>query len=73
MKEGKTKSNVKYITQKGRQALPPPPPFPLSRKIREGTTIFCECGSTMTKKGFLMLFGNRSCDQPKCNMNKRKD
>lgn len=40
---------------------------PLYRIMREGVGHFCaNCGSTMPKSGFLMLFGKRYCDNDKC-------
>ena len=35
--------------------------------MREGVVHFCtNCGSTMPRSGFLMLFGKRYCDNDKC-------
>ena len=48
-------------------SIPEPPKPPLSRVMREGVGYFCtNCGSTMTKSGFLMLLGKRYCDNDKC-------
>lgn len=48
-------------------SIPNPPEPPLSRVLREGVGHFCtNCGSTMPKSGFLMLFGKRYCDNDKC-------
>ncbi len=48
-----------------------PPKPPLSRVMREGVGHFCKnCGSTMSKSGFLMLFGKRYCDNNKCQNSK---
>ncbi len=47
--------------------LPEPPKPPLSRVLKEGVAIFCpKCGSSMSRKGFLGLFGSRRCDNKKC-------
>ncbi len=46
---------------------PPPPKPPLTRILREGGTGFCNnCGSTMSKNGFLRLFGKMCCDNKEC-------
>lgn len=43
------------------------PKFPKSRVIREGIARFCIiCGSTMSRSGFLRLFGKRYCDSDEC-------
>lgn len=50
---------------------PEPPKPPLSRMIRDGVGRFCKnCDSTMSKSGFLMLFGKRYCDNKKCPQSK---
>lgn len=36
--------------------------------IKEGVGTFCPvCGSTMSKTGFLRLWGNRKCDNKYCS------
>ena len=46
---------------------PEPPKPPLSRMIRAGVGRFCKnCNSTMSRHGFLRLFGKRYCDNKKC-------
>jgi hypothetical protein len=51
--------------------LPKPP---LCRVIRQGIGYLCKkCGSTMTKSGFLMLFGKRYCDNKECSNNNPKE
>ena len=46
---------------------PEPPKPPLSRVLRTGVGRFCKnCNSTMSRYGFLMLFGKRYCDNKKC-------
>lgn len=46
---------------------PEPPKPPLCRVIRYGVCRFCKkCNSTMSKYGFLRLFGKRYCDNKKC-------
>ena len=46
---------------------PEPPKPPLSRIIRDGVGYFCKnCNSTMSRHGFLGLFGKRYCDNKKC-------
>jgi len=48
-----------------------PPEPPLCRVMREGIGHFCtNCGSTMPRSGFLMLFGKRYCDNDKCQNSK---
>lgn len=43
------------------------PTTPKCRVIREGCTDICEiCSSTMSKNGFLGLFGKKSCHHPDC-------
>jgi len=48
------------------------PAPPLSRVIRQGgSSKTCpNCGSTMTKKGFWKLFGERLCDNSECYLSK---
>lgn len=49
------------------------PDFPLNRIIKEGCVHFCDnCGSTMSKNGFLGLFGDRLCHNDKCPNSKPK-
>ncbi len=44
-----------------------PPQPPLDRIVHEGVGVFCHfCGSTKSKKGFLGIFGKRSCDNSEC-------
>ena len=48
-------------------SIPEPPKPPLCRVLRTGVGHFCKnCNSTMSKSGFLMLFGKRYCDNKKC-------
>ena len=43
------------------------PDFPLDRIEREGSIKTCiNCGSTMTRNGFLKIFGELLCDNKKC-------
>jgi len=69
---GKKKKNKKdkkalHIGCASGSSTPKPPEPPLSMVIREGVGHFCtNCGSTMPKSGFLMLFGKRYCDNDKC-------
>ena len=45
----------------------PIPKPPLKRIIRTGTGCICpNCGSTMSKKGFLGLFGKKVCHNNNC-------
>ena len=56
--------------QKRTERKPPPPP--LGRVIRDGVYCNCDnCGSTMSKSGFLNLFGKRYCDNDKCKNSKQ--
>ena len=51
---------------------PPPPKPPLSRTIREGVGVFCDiCHSTMSRRGYLGMFGQRKCDNKECKNSKR--
>ena len=53
-------------------SVPPPEP-PLSRVLREGVGHFCtNCGSTVSKDGFLGLFGEMLCHNQKCPNSKSK-
>jgi hypothetical protein len=46
---------------------PPPPQPPLSRMEREGSTKCCiRCGSSVVRSGFLGIFGEYKCINPKC-------
>lgn len=46
---------------------PEPTKPPLCRVLRTGVGCFCKnCNSTMSRSGFLMLFGKRYCDNKKC-------
>lgn len=50
--------------------LPKPP---LCRVIREGCSNFCKvCNSTMSKNGFLGLFGEMLCHNKDCVNSKTK-
>ena len=47
------------------------PEPPLTRVIRECSTKICDiCSSTMTRTGFLHIFGKYKCDNPKCKNSK---
>lgn len=48
--------------------IPSKPNPPLDRIIREGVAHYCNiCGSTMSKSGFLRIFGKRYCDNNECS------
>ena len=48
-------------------SIPKPPKPPLCRVLRTGVGHFCKnCNSTMSRYGFLMIFGKRFCDNKKC-------
>jgi hypothetical protein len=52
--------------------LEPPKP-PLGRALREGVGHFCNnCGSTVSKNGFLGLFGEMLCYNQECPNSKSK-
>lgn len=54
-------------------SIPNPPEPPLSRVLREGVGHFCtNCGSTVSKDGFLGLFGEMLCHNEKCPNSKSK-
>jgi len=51
--------------------IPQPPKPPLSKVIREGATKICtNCGSTMSKNGFLGIFGDLLCHNKECKNSK---
>lgn len=55
------------------RSIPKPPEPPLHRVLREGVRRFCTiCGSTVTKDGFLGLFGEMLCHNQKCPNSKSK-
>ncbi len=63
---------IEVLHQEAKNKLKPPPP-PLARVIRQGIDVYCNnCNSTMTKSGFLHLFGERLCDNDKCKNSKTK-
>ncbi len=50
-----------------------PPEPPLSRVLREGIGDFCtHCGSTVSRNGFLGVFGEMLCHNQKCPNSKSK-
>lgn len=50
------------------------PEWPFNRVVREGVGRFCKnCGSTMSRSGFLRLFGKRYCDNYKCKNSKQSN
>ena len=52
---------------------PQPPKPPLSVVRREGVGVYCDkCHSTMSRTGFLRLFGKRVCDNNVCNMRNKE-
>jgi len=54
-------------------SIPKPPEPPLSRVLREGVGHFCtNCGSTVSKNGFLGIFGEMLCHNQKCPNSKSK-
>ena len=54
-------------------SIPKPPEPPLSRVIREGVGHFCaNCGSTVSKDGFLGIVGEMLCHNQKCPNSKSK-
>lgn len=54
-------------------SIPNPPEPQLSRVLREGVGHFCtNCGSTVSKDGFLGLFGEMLCHNEKCPNSKSK-
>lgn len=69
--EGLTKGNVKHVTRANRSSILPIPGIPVV--IREGVGMFCiKCGSTASKKGFLRLLGERTCDNDRCENSEKK-
>jgi len=66
-KKNKKENKALHIGGVSGSSIPEPPKPPLNRVIREGVGHFCtNCGSTMPRSGFLMLFGERYCDNNKC-------
>jgi hypothetical protein len=71
MFDGAFKRNSKFrklslwvTSLKSKHEIPKPP---LDQYIAQGVTVFCgRCGSTASRKGFLGLFGPRTCDNPLC-------
>jgi hypothetical protein len=64
--ERKRYEELKLILNLGENINQAPKP-PLSRIIREGGSHFCpECYSTMSRQGFLGIFGQLLCDNIKC-------
>jgi len=56
-----------------KRIIPPPPTPPLSRYMKEGVGRFCkECGSTVSRDGFLGLFGEMLCHNPNCKNSESK-
>ena len=54
-------------------SIPKPPEPPSSRVLREGVSHFCtRCNSTVSKDGFLGLFGEMLCHNQKCPNSKSK-
>lgn len=50
-----------------------PPKPPLTRIMREGCGTFCKaCGSTISRVGFMGLFGNYKCHNEECNGQEKK-
>ena len=50
-----------------------PPEPPLSRIVREGVGCFCvNCGSTISRGGFLGIFGEMLCHNQECPNSKSK-
>lgn len=53
--------------------VPLPPKPPLSRVINECSSHFClNCGSSVSKNGFLGLFGEMLCHNSECPNSKSK-
>ncbi len=51
--------------------LSKPPQPPNSRVITDGVTNFCNiCGSSLSKNGFLGIFGEYICHNEKCENSK---
>lgn len=62
------------LTSTTKKPKPTPPELPLCRVMREGVGRYCvNCGSTMTRRGFLGLYGELLCHNTKCiNSNSKK-
>ena len=53
--------------------IPPEPKFPLSIYLKEGWIYRCAiCKSSLSRNGFLGLFGELLCDNPECENNKSR-
>ena len=66
------KLNLKPRIMLEKNNAPALPVFPNPKIQREGGLTFCKCGSTMSRAGFLNLFGKPICDQNKCRINQIK-
>ena len=54
-----------FIMKRISDMIPKPPK---SRFVTTGVNVFCkECDSTMSRTGWLTLFGKRECDNPSCS------
>lgn len=50
-----------------------PPKFPLSIYLKEGWNNRCaKCKSSLSRNGFLGLFGELLCDNPECENSKSR-
>lgn len=53
--------------------IPEPPKFPLSVHLKEGWIHRCaKCKSSLSRNGFLGLFGELLCDNPECENNESR-
>lgn len=58
---------------KSNKEMPAPPKPPLSRVLREGATNICKnCGSTVSRNGFLGIFGEMLCHNSECQNSQTK-
>lgn len=72
----KSKREIPNVSKEDREKVEigiPLPTFPLSRVIRDGVGRFCSnCNSTVSRNGFLGIFGEMLCHNDSCINSKSK-
>jgi len=72
-KKGQKSDKKLHISDVIGSSIPKPPKPPLSRVLREGVGHFCtNCGSTVSRDGFLGIFEEMLCHNQKCPNSKSK-
>ncbi len=60
-----------YLNMESENKISPEPKFPLSIYLKGGWTYRCViCKSSLSRNGFLGLFGELLCDNPECENSK---